>query len=81
MGCYGAADVDVSVSASSASVTWDTDSVVNWLIWTFTYERGYANIVGQEYQFSLNSGSITISGDYSSTDQHVIGGVFIYNVE
>ena len=81
VGCYGAVDVDASVSASSASMTWDADSVVNWLIWTFTYERGYANIVGQEYEFNLNSGSITISGDYSSTDQHNIGGVFFYNVE
>ncbi len=81
VGCYGAVDVDASVSASSASITWDADSVVNWLIWTFTYERGYANIVGQEYEFNINSGSITTSGDYSSTAQHAIGGVFFYIVE
>ena len=81
VGCYGHADVDASVSSSSASIAWAADSVVNWFIWTFTYERGYANIVGQEYEFSSNNGSITISGSYSSTNQHVIGGVFFYNVD
>ena len=39
------------------------------------------NIVGQEYQFSSNNGSITISGNYSPNNQHNIGGVFFYNMD
>ena len=80
VGCSGHADVDASVSASSASITFDADSVYHWWIWTFTYERGYANIVGQEYEFSFNSGTLTTSGTYSSTAQHAVGGVFFYVV-
>ena len=81
VGCWGHADVDAEITASTAFIGWEADSVYNWWIFTGTYERGYANIVGQEYEFNINHGSITISGTYSSTAQHNMGAVFFYMMD
>ena len=68
---YGHAYVDASVSASSASITWTAGSVYNRWIWNAMQERGYANIIGQEFQFSTNNGSITVSRRHSAVRTQV----------
>ena len=72
VGCFGYADVDAEVTAATTFVGWQTATVYNWQIFTGTYERGYANIAGQEYEFNPNHDSIIISETYSSTARHNI---------